>query len=592
MTTRIPLQIVELRQPRCSLRFGVGACPATGTPKCYNTWATCPTAATRAAYVNSGFISWRFVRNSPGLRAFGDFSASNDIKTNGIPVSGLSVSAAKSQINVAGVLDGKSPFGILGSVTVSMDDFYWRDEVGDFNLSARTDMPARTFWSTFLARNALFANMELRIFDGYEGDTIAAMRERLYILESIDGPSGGKVTLKGIDPLMLADGRRSLFPPAYDMALYANITATATSLDVITNAESNVSGAVGVSPNRYILIGSEIIGYTGYTVVTAGQYTLTGLLRGQGGTTISTASSGAKIGRVGYFANSLLVDVAKYLLTDWTAIADAMIDDAGWDAERDDYLSSSYCNTFIASPTPVVDLMGELCQQGTFSVWWDEYAQLIKLQAVRPPSDTVTALNDTTSILVDSATLTMDPDARLTRILVYYEPIDATKTGAENYQVITGQIEADGEVAAAGGEPRTLQILARWISSDVQAYQVISRTFLRYRNIPQMLTIRVSAKDREIDLGEALDITTRAVVDTEGKSKQRRWQVVSMAEVVMGQTYELSLQDFDLSNRYAWIMANAAPDFTAASDAEKARGCFYSDANGLMSDGTPGYYFQ
>lgn len=592
MTAKIPLQIVELRQPRCALRFGVGTCPATGTPQCYNTWATCPTSATRAVFDNTGFISWRFVRNSPGQRSFGDFSAADDIKTNGIPVAGLSVSVAKSQINVAGVLAGKSPFGILGSVTVSMDDFQWRDEVGDFNLSARTDMPPRTFWATFLARNALLSNMELRIYDGYEGDALAAMRVRLYMLESIDGPSGGKVTLKGIDPLMLADGRRSLFPPAYDMALYANITALSTSLDVITSDEANVSGAVGLSTNRYILIGSEIIGYTGYTVVTAGQYTLTGLLRGQGGTTIASASSGAKIGRVGYFENRLLVDVAKHLLTEWTAVETAMVDTAGWEAERDDYLSVSYADTFIAKSTPVVDLMGELCQQGTFNIWWDEYAQLIKLQAVRPPSGTVTAMNDTTSILADSSSLTMDPDARLTRILVFYDTIDATKTGAENYRVVTGQVEADGELEAAGGEPRTLQILARWITSEAQAFQVISRTFLRYKQIPQMLTIQISAKDREIELGQALDITTRAVVDTEGKSKEKRWQVVSMAEVVMGQTYQLDMQDFGFEGRFAWVADNASPNYPAASAAEKDPSAFFSDSAGLMADGSSGYLFQ
>jgi hypothetical protein len=592
MTVKTPLQVVELRQPRCALRFGVGTCPATGTPKCYNTWATCQSSATRAVYDNTGFISWRFVRNSPGKRMFGDFTDADDTQTNGIPVSGLTVSASKSQINVGGILSGKSPFGILGSVTVTMDDFQWADPVGDFYLADRTDMPARTFWAVFMARNALLSNMELRIYDGYEGDDLADMRQRLYILDSIDGPSGGRVTLKGIDPLMLADGRRSLFPPAYDMSLYADITATATSLDVITGDEANISGAVGMSTNRYILIGSEIIGYTGYTVVTAGQYTLTGLLRGQGGSTVASASSGAKIGRVGYFENRLLVDVAKYLLTDWTTIADALIDDAGWDAERDDYLSVSYTNAFIAKPTPVVDLMGELCQQGTFNVWWDEYAQLIKLQAVRPPSGTVTALTDTNAILADSAELTMDPDARLTRILVLYDAIDATKTGAENYRVVTGLIEADGEVAAAGGEPRTVQILARWITTEAQAYQVISRTFLRYKSIPQMLSIRISAKDREIDLGEALDITTRAVVDTEGKTKQKRWQVVSVSEIVMGQTYQLDMQDFGFDGRFAWIAANASPNYPSATTAEKDPSGFFSDSAGLMADGASGYLFQ
>ena len=589
---KTPLQIVELRQPRCALRFGVGTCPATGTPKCYNTWATCPTAATRAVYDNTGFISWRFVKNSPGLRAFGDFTDADDVQTNGIPVSGLSVSTSKSQINVAGILSGKSPFGVHATVSVSMDDFQWSDPVGDFYLADRVDMPPRTFWTVFLARNALFSNMELIIYDGYEGDTLAAMRQRLYIVDSVDGPANGKVTIKGVDPLMLADSKRALFPPAYDISLYADITDTATSFDVITTAETNVSSIIGLTASRFVVIGSEVIRYTGYTTVTAGRYTLTGLTRGVGGTVAADASSGDKVGRVGHFDGALLVDAAEYLLTDWTPVGGARIDSAGWADERDTYLSSSYSTTFICQPTPVVDLMGELCQQGTFSVWWDEYAQLVKLMAVRPPSGTVQTLTDDTGIIAGSAVLTMDPDARLTRILVYYDPIDVTKLTAENYRVVSATVEADGELEAAGGEPRTLIILARWVSLDNQAFQIISRTFLRYKQIPKMLSVRISAKDREIAVGDPLDVTTRVVVDAEGKSTQSRWQVVSWSEVVAGQTYQVDMQDFGLNKNYCWIMDDATPDYTAASDAEKAHGWFFTDDDGLMSDGSPGYFLQ
>ena len=589
---KTPLQIIELRQPRCALRFGVGSCPATGTPKCYNTWATCPTAATRAVYSPIGYIHWRFVKNSPGMRAFAEFPSADELKTNGIPVSGLSVSTSKSHINVSGILSGKSPFGVHATVSVSMDDFRWTDHVGDFYLADRVDMPSRTFWTTFLARNALFSNMELVIYDGYEGEALAAMRQRLYVVDSIDGPANGKVTIKGIDPLMLADSKRALFPPAYDIALFAAITDTATSFDVITNAETNISGAVGITPKHYAIIGSEVISYTGHTVVTAGQYTLTGVVRAEGGTVAVSASAGDKVGRVGHFAGALLVDVAEYLLTDWTSVGAARIDSAGWATERDDYLSVSYSTTFICQPTPVVDLMGELCQQGTFSIWWDEYAQLVKLMAVRPPSGTVAAIDDLTGIIADSAVLTMEPDARLTRILVYYDPIDVTKNTLENYRVVTATIEGDGELDAAGGEPRTLQIKGRWVSLDSQAFQIISRIFLRYKQIPKMLSVRISAKDREIAVGQPLDVTTRAVVDTEGKSKQSRWQVVSWSEVVPGQTYQIDMQDFGFNGRFAWFASNASPDYAVATDAEKDPSAFFSDAAGLMADGSDGYLFQ
>jgi hypothetical protein len=584
---KTPFQIVELRQPRCALRFGVGACTATGTPKCYNTWATCKA---KTAFDGTGQMRWRFVKNSPGLRAFGEFTDPDDTATNGIPVNNLSVSVSKSQLNVSGILSGKSPFGIQSTCTISMDDFVWDDPWGDFYLADRVDMPRRFFWECFLARNALFSNMEIVVYDGYEGDDLADMRQRLYILDSIDGPDGGSVTLNGVSPLMLADSKRALFPPAYSISLVTAITATATSFDVYTDAESNISGIIGLTSRRFVLIGSEVIEYTGYTVVTAGQYTLTGCIRAHGGTTASRASLGAKVGRVGHFANALLVDAAEYLLGTWTPMGAARIDSAGWHEERDSYLATSRCETYITSPTAVVDLVGELCQQGTFMIWWDEYAQKVQLQGIRPPNATVPTLDDATGIL--QASLTMDPDARLTRILVYYGPRDITKNTAENFETIRGQIEGDGELPEAGGEARTLQILGRWVTTEAQAYQVIFRTFLRYKAIPKMLSVRIDSKDRNLAIGQPVDVITRAVRDSEGRAVQKRWQVTSWTELIPGQTYQIDLQDYGFEGRFAWIMPDGTPDYASASDAEKEHGWFFPDNDGLLPDGSPGYLFQ
>lgn len=585
-----PLQVVELRQSRCSLRFGVGACPATGTPKCYNTWATCPTSATRAAYVNTGRMRWRFVANRPGMYDFGDFSAADDQATNGIPVTGMSVSVVKSEINVGGMLDGKAPFGISGTCSISMDDFLWYDTWGDHYGADRVDMPPRKFWACFLARNALLSKMEIVIYDGYEGDDLGDMRQRLYFLDSIDGPENDRVTLKGISPPMLADSKRALFPPAHDIRLVADINDTQTSFDVLTGDEANISQIVGLTTKRFVLIGSEIIGYSGYTVVSSGRYTLTGCTRQAGGSTSFSASAGAKVGRVGHFEQRNMVDIAEYLLTDWTPIPAALIDSTGWADERDQYLSIAQSETFITQPTAVLTLIGELCQQGPFMVWWDEYAQLIKLQGIRPPDDTVATLDDASGILADTAVRTMEPDARLSRILVYHSPIDFTKTGADNFQNVLGVIEAEGELDEAGGEARTLQINARWVQSNNQAFQIISRIFLRYKNVPQMLSVQVDSKDRERSIADVLDITSRAVPDTEGKPVQKRWQVTAWSEVVPGQSYQLDLQDFALGGRFGRIMdVSATANYTSATDAEKARGLYIADVNGKMSDGSDGY---
>ena len=561
----------------------------SATARCYNTWATC---TAHSAYDGSGSIAWRFVSNRPGLYAVGDFSDADNPETNAIPVNGLSISTSKSQLNTAGILEGKSPFGIHATCNVNMDDFVWGDQVGDFYKADRSNLPTRTFWTTFLARNALFANMELVIYDGYEVDPLGAMRQRLYVRNGITGPSNGKVTLNGVDPLMLADDKTSLFPPAYAMSLQADITDTDTSATIVGQSEDQVSGIIGLTTDRHILIGSEIIGYAGYSVVSPGVYTLTGMVRGLGGTTAAAASAGAAVGRVGHFDRALIADAGKYLLEEWTPVGTAKIDGTGWDDETATYLSTGRCTLFLTKPTAVKDLMGEVCQQGCFSVWWDEYAQLVKMQAVRPPVGAVTTLDDDTGILADSATLSMAPDSRLTRVLVYYGVINHTRNDRSNFNVVSGVIESDAEQPEAGGEAKTLEVLARWVLTEAQAYQVISRTLLRYKNIPRMLSVRISAKDATLGVADAVDITSRVVVDSEGRALPTRWQITSRSEIIAGQTYQIDAQAFDLTGRFANWMDNAAPDYSAASDTEKATGAFWSDASGSMSDGSAGYLWQ
>jgi len=587
-----PLQIVELRQPRCALRFGVGTCPATGTPKCYNTWGTCQSAATRAVYDNTGSIAWRFVPNRPGLYAFGSFGVADAIETNGIPVTGLKITTAKGQLNIGGMLDGKSPFGIRATCTITMDDFAWSDPVGDFYLADRVDLPARTFWTTFLARTTVFADCQIVIYDGYEGDALSAMRQRLYVLDGIDGPVQGKVTLRGADPLMLADASRAQFPPAMNISLLEDLTETATTVRVTTDDEANLSGTLGLTPDFHVLIGSEIIGYTGYTVIATGTYQLNGLIRGMGGTDRGTAETGDLVGRVGHFADQTLPEIAKYLLQNHTQIPDSQIDLGGWNSERDTWLSLFRATTFVATPTPVEDLIGELCQQGPFYVWWDEYGQVIRMKAIRPESGTIPVLDDETAILANSQALTRAPESRLTRVFVYWGAKNVLSSAEDNWLHLTGTVDGTTELPQAGGEIRQATILARWVKSDNHAFSIADKLMMFYAPIPRFLSLDLSAKDAGHAVGDVIDVTSRVSVTAEGRQKTERWQITAWGEVMPGQTYHLDAQAFPMVGRFCNMMDAAAPDYPSAATTEKATGGFQANATFTMADGSAAYLMQ
>ena len=93
-------------------------------------------------------------------------------------------------------------------------------------------------------------------------------------------------------------------------------------------------------------------------------------------------------------------------------------------------------------------------------------------------------------------------------------------------------------------------------------------------------------------VGDVCDVTTREIVDSEGRLKSDRWQIISWSEVKPGEIYALDLQTYDLIGRFASWMANDAPDYDAATDEEKSDGAWWSDTDGLLPDGSKGYQWQ
>lgn len=561
---------------------------------CHNTFPTCPNSVTRARMNLNGSIRWRFMEPIGGVRFDGDFADSNYPATPAIPVAKLAVRTSPASMNPAALTEGKSPFGVTGSVTVSMADFVWDDTWGDYYKALRGALPTRTFWTTWLARNLLPPpNLELVIYDGYVGEALSAMRQRVYLVDAIEGPSGGMVTIKGSDPLRKARGKTAQFPPAEAAQLVGAISSSDTAITIAAWSESFISATHGLTGRRGIRIGSEIIEYTGYSALGGGLYSLSGVSRAVGGTVAAAASDGAKVTRCGHFEGQVLATIAKYLLTDYTPIPDAYIDTAGWAAETALWLSiGAVSDVWIPEATAVEELLGELCQQGSFMIFWDEWASLVRLKAVAPPTAAVLHLTDDNAILADSAELTQDPDARLTRAVVYYNPaswIDITKAGCRSFAMT---INGDIEQYKAGNEVRAREIVGRWVASYAQAVKIITRTLARALVAPRQLTLTLDAKDRTVAVvGQVVDVTTRAFTDVDGRPLMARWLVISSSPRKSGQSYDVVLQDFGIgAPRYLKIMSPlATPTYGAATETERAFGGYISQPNGTMSDGSEGY---
>lgn len=587
-----PITIVELRQPRCALRYGTAPCTAAGSTYCYQTWTTCKA---RPVYDGSASIRWRFVIDRPGMFAFGDFSDPDHPATHAYPVQSLSVTAAKSALNAAGVLDGKSPFGVLGGVTVTMPDFPWDDSAGDFYGDLRPARPPRNFWACWAARNAFYGQMYLVIYTGYYGQTLAEMAQRIYAVENIAGPNAsGQVTITGMNPLKLITDSKPKFPPTMDVRLVGDITLSQTTIRVTTTEPAKLTAAYGNDTVYHLRIGSEILSYSGVTTVELGVYDLTGCVRGVLATEAAAATADSACQRVGRYVDTPTWAIGYDLMVNHTPFPADLITYSDWADEGDVYLPTLRSTVTIAEPTLVEDLMGECCQQGMFYVWWEEYANTVRMQAVRPPRGAVRQLTPDLHILRASSELRREPESLLTRVFVYYDqksPIAGIKEPT-NYRVVSGRIESAPEHPNAANGPRELSIFGRFVNTEAHAVQITQRILSRYAEVPRFLTLRLDSKDRDMVIGTVCDAITRELVDADGNMLSSRWQVISWDEVKPGEIYLIDLQTYDYVGFFGCWMADDAPDWADATDEDKAAGGWWAGDDGLMPDGSPGTFWQ
>ena len=591
MSAREPITIVELEQPRCALRFGVGTCTATGT-KCYNTLGTCGDLPN---YDGTGSIKWRFTDGRPGVYDCADFSDADNPEMDPLPC-GVQVSTSEGQINAGSNLGGRDPLGVTAKVTVSLSDFPWNDRIGDHYISDRSwyvsgkPLPSRAnFWALWTARNSLFTDMYLRVYDGYVGQSLSAMRQRLYFLDKVNGPNGGgSVTLTGLDPLRLAGDKRAEFPRTSRLDLYGDTDATTTTVQVF-GFEDDLSDAFGnTGTDKFLSIGTEIIKYTGYTDEGDGVFTLTGVERAALGTVADEYEDAEKVQRAGRFDSMSFWLVLEDLLKNHTDVLDTFVPIADWNTEGNTYLPTYRATRTIVAPTPVKDLIAQITQQGLFYIWWSEYDQEIQMLAVRPPDDSIEVLTDDANLLRGSA-LTRDPSIRLTQVAIYYDEISPFEgqEDAANYRSRYTAVDGDNM-----GEVRTLSIFAPWITNRTQAVQLAIRLLIRFRAVPKFLSVSVDAKDRTITLGSVVDIETRTLLDSEGNLDRSRWQVISAKEIKAGHSYALNCQTYEFIGRFGRYVADGSPDYDAATAEQQAAGSWYAADDGLLANGDQGYQYQ
>jgi hypothetical protein len=395
-------------------------------------------------------------------------------------------------------------------------------------------------------------------------------------------------------PTRKLNRKLALFPRSTEIALEQDITDAQTTIRVVAT-EADLSDAFGNTGNRrFLRIGSEVVQYTGFTEISAPVYELTNCTRGVLNTEASAHEANDACQRHGRYERITGYNLAKDLIRNHTVLPNSVISDTDWNSEGGTFLSTILLTGDVPEPTPVAQLIAEAARDGLFQTFWDDRKQAMPLRAIRPSLDVPVLLSDQYSIVADSASLAVETEQRITRIMTSYAKVNPVEGDDEftNYARHRQRIFTEGETEEfADGSVREERIFSRWIRTDANALFLNNGILLQRQFSPQYMTIDLDAKDIDISLSDEVDLETKDILDADGNKLIKRWQVITWTETVPGHKLrlKLALSQFQPGKRYGIIMANNAPTYGNATETQRANGCWLSNDNGLMPNGDPGY---
>lgn len=574
---RTPVTIVEIQQPKCSRVYGTSPCTAavgvTGTRKCFNTRGTCQDVAN---YSGTDTIILRFAK--PHDDVPGD--------QNIIP-SLQSVQTMPTKINVGGRTNNERSLGLRAEANIVIADHVHSDNIVDPYLSERDYNPLErgTFWAKWIKRNPYNSGFTLIVYEGYAGESIASMQSRIYTIDKIEGPnSNNAVTIRAQDILRLADDNKVKYPALTTGKLLSGISDSATASLTLTGAlitDYNVYGS------NYVRINNEIVGYASVAANMDGDLVFSTLTRAQFGTSAEAHDEDDTAQACVYYDGVEPWLIVRDLLLS-AGVPNEYIDYDAWVDEAETWLANLTVTNFLSEPTGVNQLIGELCEQCSFYIWFDERQRSVEFRAIKPAIGEVALITETDNLIQGTTQIKLRPELRASEVWVSYLPRDNVRTGRNRADFRRTAIRVDDDNLFP--ERKVYEIYSRWLNNEVQVNLLTFRLLARYKLPSFYLTFELDAKDRSLMVGDPFDFEYRGITDDTGAPERRRYQVISAHESPAGERIKIEAQVFDYSIdfRVSLIVANDSPDYAGASDAQRLVGCWISDNNGLI-DGDNGY---
>jgi hypothetical protein len=459
--------------------------------------------------------------------------------------------------------------GLFGDVVIKCKDFPCTTGNG-------------TYFGRLIANNNYYLNRAVKIWVGFyrAGDTFSFSNfvERRYFLKAIDGPDEkGNVTIKAND--ILSRLKESQVPEATK----GNLNA---SLDSSTTGTLNIQDNTGF-PNAagYCIIDDEIVAYSS----TSGADSIVTTARGQGGTTAASHDADAPV-RYIYHYNGHPTDAVKDLIENHTDIASSYIPTTDWTTEKNSYMSGYTVDIWVKEPTDVDKIIHKIGQQNYFNVFWDDEAQEIKLKTLGPTLNNTASWNDDEHILDERVSIKRDQRKILSEVWVFYGKLNQSKgNDAENFENV--YIKIDSNVETGLGEVSVKKIFADYLpSSQTSVASTIAARLISQNKTPLELTFYVDAKDSDLEVGQAVNVTTGLIQGIAGDPVAKNMRIIERSEELGNRyKYKLICSGIDPGDRYARIGPNTLNDYISESDANRADYGFICNNSELMSNNDDPY---
>lgn len=461
--------------------------------------------------------------------------------------------------------------GYRCSVTVTLQDFPHPSGRG-------------TYFGRLIGANPYYMDRQLIVYRGFEHSPFSVdnMKKGVYFIKKIDGPDDkGRVKITAADVLTKLDGEQSLWPPA----TYGNLAAA---LNSSYTGSINIGDNTNITNVSYVIIDSEICSVSAVTSTTS----ITISARGLFGTQAVAHDAGAPVRRISYTTGQNVVDRIYTLIDRGTPIDVATyINTTEWNYQRDTYLSLETARGIIKQPTPVKEIVSQICKQFNIAIWWDDETQLIKLKALGPTLGSPTKINQDQHILNSGHSVTRDQSKAVSQVWVYFNKIDHSKgDDSENYAALYVYQDASIEGATGLGQPMIEKIHASQIPSSglATASKIASRISAQKKAGTLECKFRLDVRDASLAVGDGVEITTDLLQGEDGDPVPTNFMVTERDRKPSWVEYTAIATGIEVGNRYGVVAANSMVNYTSATTEQRNKYAFICSDAGVMSNGDSG----